>query len=170
MKTFVEYGLLIILTFFLQVFLLNNLQVNTYVHPSIFLTFLIILPMEMKGIWVLLLTAAMGVTMDFLTANPGIYTISTLFIAFIRPLVLLVMVGTQDLHDGGVPSSHRLGFKRFFNYTFTMVFIMNLIFYTLEKLTFDMFHITLLRVLLTSIVSTILIYICQALFVKYTKR
>lgn len=170
MKTVVEYGLLIILTFFLQVFLLNNLQVNTYVHPSIFLTFIILLPMEMKGSWVLLLASGVGVAMDFLTGSPGIYTISTLFVAFIRPLVLLVMVGTQELHDGGVPSSLRLGFKRFFNYTFTMVFMMDLIFYTLEKLSLDMFHITLLRVLLSTIVSTILIYICQAVFVKYTNR
>jgi len=49
----------------IQVLLINNITLGTYVYPAFYIYFILLLPFETKG-WVLLITAfLMGLGVDF---------------------------------------------------------------------------------------------------------
>lgn len=161
----IEYALLFIALVILQVFLFSRVGVSVYLHPLLYIAFIILLPMEISGVSLLLLGALLGVTMDLLLGMPGVNTITTVFIAFVRPYLLDLLLGKDEVRDGGVPNVNRLGIKRFFRYTVFVVVLHGLIFFTLESLNWKFYHWTLLRVGLSSLVTVGLIYLTQRWFV-----
>lgn len=100
----------------LQVFLFSRIGISIYVNPLVYIAFLILLPMEIAGALLLVLGMVLGMTVDFFMGTAGINTIATLFAAFCRPAVLTLLVGKDEVKEGGVPNVNRIGLKRFLRY------------------------------------------------------
>lgn len=166
----IEYTILFVVVVLLQFFLFNNLNLGVYINPLIYVGFIVLLPMEIPAILLLLLGLAMGMVMDATMGTSGINTAASLFIAFVRPLVLNLTVGKDEVRDGGVPSTERLGMSKYYRYTSILIFLHCFIFFTLESLTWTFYYLTLLRIILSSFVTVVLVYFCQLLFtVKRTR-
>ena len=56
----------------LQLFLIDNIALSVYFHPLVYVAFVIMLPLDMKPVWVLLCSTLMGLTIDALTGMAGI--------------------------------------------------------------------------------------------------
>ena len=113
---------------------------------------------------VLMLGLLMGVTMDVFMGTAGINTIATLFVAFCRPTLLNLLAGKDEVKDGGIPNVNRLGIKKFIKYASFMVLLHSTVFFIFETLSLHFFYLTLLRILLSSAVTLLLVYFCQRLF------
>lgn len=159
-----EYALLFVILILLQVFLFGNIGISLYVNSFVYVAFIILLPMEIPGALLLLLAMLTGVTMDFFMATAGINTIATLFMAFCRPTVLSLLIGKDEVREGGVPNVNRLGIKKFFRYAFVMILLHNAVFFIFESLTWRYFHVTLIRIVVSSLLTLLLVYFCQKLF------
>ena len=156
-----EYAGIFVAMVLLQVLLFNNIQVGGFLNIYGYLLFVLLLPMNIPG-WALLLCAAsIGVSVDFVCGMAGINTIATVFVAFIRPLVLRLFVGHDEIADGGVPSSGRIGMRRFVLYAGTSVLVQNTIIFMLEVLSFENFAYTAFRIAVSTIVSVAVICFCQ---------
>lgn len=163
MQRFLEYAVFFLIMILLQVFLFNNLDLSVYIHPIVYIAFIIMLPMETPAIAVLLLGLLTGVTMDVMSGAAGLNTIATLFTSFTRPLLLNLLVGKDETKEGGIPSPQRLGFAKFLRYISIVVFIQCFIFFTFESLSWQYYHLTLLRIVLSSLVSIIFVWLAQML-------
>ena len=116
-------------------------------------------PEEMVAVGMVL-----GMTVDFFMGTAGINTIATLFAAFCRPAVLTLLVGKDEVKEGGVPNVNRIGLKRFLRYAGVIVLLHGTVFFVLESLTWSFFYLTLLRIICSSVITLLLVYFCQKLF------
>ena len=159
-----EYTILFVVMALLQVFLFSRIGVSVYIHPLAYVAFIILLPMEIAPLLLLTLGLLMGVTMDVFMGTAGINTIATLFVAFCRPTLLNLLAGKDEVKDGGIPNVNRRGSKNFIKYASFMVLLHSTVFFIFETLSLHFFYLTLLRILLSSAVTLLLVYFCQRLF------
>ena len=164
MYRLLEYGILFFVMVILQVFLFSRIGISIYVNPLVYIAFLILLPMEIAGALLLVLGMVLGMTVDFFMGTAGINTIATLFAAFCRPAVLTLLVGKDEVKEGGVPNVNRIGLKRSLRYAGVIVLLHGTVFFVLESLTWSFFYLTLLRIICSSVITLLLVYFCQKLF------
>ena len=165
MYRILEYTLVFVVAVVLQVFLFNNLNLSLYVNPLIYVVFLVMLPMEIDRGLLLILGLLLGVTLDALMGTAGLNTIASLTTAFFRPMLLLLLAGKDEIHDGGVPGSARLGFARYVRYLLAVVSLHCLVLFSFESLTWQYYYLTFLRIILSTLATAFLIYWLQLLFV-----
>ncbi len=156
-----RYILLFLAVAALQIFLFDNLLLSLYIHPFVYLAFVLLLPMEIRDWQLLLLAAAMGAAMDFFSGEPAVNTMATTAAAFCRPGVLRLFVGKELVGDGGIPDARRIGGGKFFRYALVTVTIHALIFFGLETLTSVGILFTLLRVAISVVCSLTVIWCVQ---------
>ena len=162
----IQYTVLFLVVAALQVFLFNNLQLNLYVYPFVYLAFVVLLPMEIKGYWLLLLAAGMGVTMDFFMGTPGVHTIAIVAAAFSRPALLRLFAGKDMVSDGGIPNREKIGAGKFLRYAFVISLLHSIVFFALETLTTTGIGFTLLRAAASSVSTLVVTWFVQLLFVS----
>ena len=166
MHRFFQYLILFGVLAALQVFLFDNLQLNLYVHPFVYLAFVLLLPMQINGNLLLLLAAATGAAMDFLSGTPGIHTIATTAAAFCRPLLLRLFAGKELIGDGGIPNARRIGGGKFFRYALAFIVVHAVVFFTLETLSVAGILFTLLRAGISVACTLAVVWVVQRLFIK----
>lgn len=171
MYRILEYAFFFAILLLLQVFLFNNLDLGVYIHPLVYVAFILLLPMELAPIWVLMLGLTMGAAADMATGTPGLNTIATLFTAYARRWAMMLMIGKEGVGDGGIPCSSRIGSGKFLRYATLVVFLHCLVFFVFEALTFRFLHLILLKIFLSTAVTTALIYFTQfLLYGTYGKK
>jgi hypothetical protein len=164
MPRIIQYILLLLMVTALQVLLFDNLQWGLYIHPFIYLAFVLLLPMEIGGGWLLLLAAAVGVAMDFFSGAPGVNTIAATAAAFCRPSILRWFVGKDLVGDGGVPNARRIGRGKFSRYALLLIAVHCTVFYTMETLSTVGVWFTLLRIVASVLCTFIVIWLIQSIF------
>ncbi len=157
----IQYTVLFIAAVILQVFLCNNLELGVYIHPMLFVVFILMLPMTLSPFWTLTAGLAVGLAMDFLTGGAGLYTIASVATAYARPVILRAVVGRENLHEGGVPCSRELGKGKFLKYALLLVLLFCTLFFFFEALTWKYYYLTLIRIVLSTLVTVILAFFVQ---------
>ena len=166
MHRILQYIFLFLVVTALQVFLFDNLQLSLYVHPFAYLAFVLLLPMEIQGYALLLLAAALGVTMDFFSGMPGVNTIATVATAFCRPTALRFFVGKDLVGDGGMPNARRIGTGKFLRYALVLTLVHSVVYFVLENLSTVNVLFTVLRIVINTLCSLVVVWFIQLLFVS----
>lgn len=149
----ISFAVLIIL----QLLIFNNIQFSGYVNPYIYVMFILILPMAIPT-WILLLLSFMtGFVIDVFSGTMGVHAFATVMAGFARPWVISLNVTSEISEPEMSPSSHSSGLRWFFIYTVTVVFIHHLSLFFVEVFSFSNFFHTVLRVLLSTAVTTFFI-------------
>lgn len=163
-KNFIYAGAFIVLVL-LQIFLVDNISLSVYFHPLIYIAFVIMLPFETKPVWMVLLSALLGLTIDLMTGMGGLNVIATTATGFLRSAVVKATTGHNAIDDS-VPSLNRLPEKNFRLYVAAMVVLHSMIYFVMESLSWlHIFH-TLLRVVVSDIVAILFIYYFVKLFTE----
>jgi len=150
----------------LQVFILENINLRGYINPYLYVYFILLLPFETPG-WLLLIASfLMGFSIDTFVGTMGIHTAASVLMAFARPLIIKAIPSRKEFEPGMKPSISDLGFLWFFTYSLLLIFIHHFALFYLEVFSFTDFFNTLLRVLLSSIFTILLVIIAQYLFFK----
>ncbi len=145
----------------LQILLFNNIEVSGYLNPYFYVIFILLLPFEVPG-WLLLSTAfALGFTMDMFMSTPGMHASATVFMAFLRPFVLKNFSPRDGYEPGTFPRVHYYGIKWFAKYTLILVVAHHLFLFMVEMFRFSDLPQILLRTILSSLITTLLILISQ---------
>ena len=160
------YLMLTALVLFVQVFVLNNLTITPLVAPMVYITVLLLLPIEYSQWKMLIAGALLGFVMDVTMGTAGLNMLVTLPIAFFRRPILSALGGVSSISkEEGIPSSKRMG-SRFHRYFIIMVVLHSLLFYFAEWLSFDNLSMLMLRIACSTLCSLVLDYIIIGLFRK----
>lgn len=144
-----------------QVLLLNNIQISGYIVPHFYVLFILLLPFETPR-WLLLIAAfTLGITVDLFMHTPGMHASATVFMAFLRPYVLDMSAPRDGYESGTFPRLSYYGFQWFLRYTVILVLAHHLFLFYIEVFRFVEFFNTLLRVLMSTILSVVLIMLSQ---------
>ncbi len=150
----------------IQVFVFNNIQLSGYINPYIYVLFILLLPYETPG-WLVLFTGfALGGTIDFFSGTLGIHAAATVFMAYMRHLILDVISPRDGYEPGSLPRIYYYGFQWFLKYSLILVFCHHLALFYLEVFELDHFFQTLGRVLASTVVTVFFILISQYLIFR----
>lgn len=159
----------IILVLF-QVLILNNVQISGYINPYFYVLFVLMLPFETPG-WLLLLSGfLLGLVIDLFMGTAGIHAATTTFMAFLRPGIIRGLSRNREIEADMDPSIRDMGFRWFFAYSFILIFFHHLLLFYLEIFRMNEFFSTLLRVLVSTLITFILVVLSQILFSRRKKR
>lgn len=153
-----------------QVLLINHIRLGGYVHPYIYLIFVMLLPVNIPG-WQLLLSGfGIGLVIDLFMGTLGMHAGATTMMAFCRPAIIRIVSGSLKFENNREPSINQLGFPWFLRYTLCMVLVHNFTYFMLEGFSFHLVGQALLRILISAPVSTFLILTILYLFSSSKKR
>ena len=151
-----------IILLFLQVFLLNNINLFGFINPNLYLLFFIVYRFDTNQTLLIFLGFLMGLLLDLLTQGSGAHTIASLTIAFIRPIIIRTSFGVNyDIPMGMIEGTQQN--QRIF-YILMMIIIHHLLLYIIAYFNFDSILIILKNTLFTSFFTFIMVYISLGLF------
>ncbi len=160
MRGGINYFIMFVGLVLVQVLVLNQIQINGYINPYIYILFVMLLPLNSPRYIVLPLAFILGLTVDVFSNSLGIHAAATTFVAYVRPLVNR-SVSTHDEDRSDYPGMKYNGFSWFLYYTIIMVLLHHSVLFFLEIFTFADFFQTLYRIVLSSLFSIFIIVLSQ---------
>ena len=165
------YILLFAIVALLQTFFFNHLTLWSCFAPMVYITFVMMLPLNTPSILTLLSGLAMGVTMDLTMGTAGLNTISTLAVAYFRRPILDLILGSEIVRDGGIPTLLRMGQRQFVQYLIIVVVLHSVIFFGMEAFTTAYLWYQLLRLVVSASASILFVWLIMMLFTpKHASR
>jgi hypothetical protein len=102
-----------------------------------------------------------GIIIDLFTGSPGMHSSATVLAGFVRPSVLRIVSPRDGYEPRSEPSMLSYGFRWFLTYTLLIVLIHHTALFYLEVFRFADFFRTMLRVLLSSLFTSIFIVLIE---------
>ena len=150
-----------IIVIIFQILVMDNVMINGYMVPYIYLLFILLMPFETPR-WIVLLSGfLLGLGIDLFEHTLGMHTAATVLIAFVRPYILNLLSPRDGYEPETFPRIHFYGFAWFLKYTLLMVLVHHLALFYLEVFQLQNFLSTLLRVILSSALSASTIVLSQ---------
>jgi hypothetical protein len=134
--------------------------------PMIYVLLLLIMPFETPG-WMMITAAfAIGLSIDVSQDTGGSHAAASVLITFLRPTILKIISPRDGYEPGTSPTAAYFGSNWFLKYSVIMVVIHHLTFVFLEAFSFDNFFYNILKVILMSIFTILIIFLSQFLILK----
>jgi len=149
---------------FLQVLVINHLQMSSLVTPFIYVLAILLLPFNTPR-WLLLVSAfVFGFFLDIFSGTMGLNMSAALIIAFVRPTLLEMITFGREYDETDSPSIRTLGFDWFLAYASVMIVVHHAAIFFLETFRFTELTTTLLRIFYSSVATLFLVVLWQFLF------
>jgi len=166
-----KHGIRFAVLILAQVLVLNNIYLSGYINPFVYILFIMLLPFNMDRIWLLVLGFITGLTVDLFSGGViGLHAGAATFAAFLRPYIFRLITSQKEFESSATPSIKGMGFSWFLNYTILFTLAHHLYYFFLEKFALSGFFTTLWRILLSTLVSAVLIIVCQYLEYRPKRR
>lgn len=154
-----------------QVFVLDKIHLHQMVTPYIYFLFIIWMPFRMSRVGQMIIAFALGFTLDSFRHHPGFHAAACVMIAYIRPWLVSILIpqeGSDVSYDE--PSIKSLGgVLPYFIFCGVLTFIHHAWLFLLEAWQFSNIWYFLVKTLLSTVVSLLLIMITELLFVRKQK-
>lgn len=154
----------------LQVLVIDNIRLGNYIHPYVYVLYILLLPFNIPN-WKLLLAGFfMGFAVDLFNGTPGLNAAATVLMAFIRPMVIDAMTRRKDINENDEPSINLMGVPWFLLYSSILIIAHNLCLFMLEAFSIKLINMVILQTLFSVTASLSIILIIMLLFKKSHKK
>lgn len=161
-----KYAATWVIVVLVQVLLLNHIQISGFINPYLYILFILALPFNTPKYLLLILGFLLGLNIDIFSNTIGIHAAATTFLAFIRPSVVNLISSRDVLETSSIPRIRELGLNWYLRYAIILVLIHHFFLFYIEVFTFHGFFYTLLRALLSSFFTLVLIILSQYITYK----
>lgn len=155
-----------ILLILVQVFVLDRIHVHYLVTPYLYFLFILWMPFQLSRTAQMLIALALGFTLDSFRHHPGFHSAACVLIAYMRPFLINIMI-PQEGADSNYeePSAKSMGgFLPYMIYAGVLTFIHHAWLFFLEAWQFGNFWYFLVKTLLSTVISLLLIVVAELLF------
>jgi rod shape-determining protein MreD len=152
-----------------QVLIVDHINLGGYINPPLYLLFLLLLPFQTPGWVLLILSFLLGMSVDIFSNSTGLHAAASVFAAFMRPAVIRGVGAPADYEDHLNPGIPDMGTRWFVVYSLVLILLHQLAFSLLESFHFSEAGLILVRLLLSSLVTLVLIVIIEYLFMSKRK-
>ncbi len=164
-------GVFVTAAVLLQLFLLDSMRLGVYFAPLAYVAFIVLLPVNTKPLAMLFLGFALGAFMDFFEGTAGLHTATTLLTAYLRRPEMTMILGKDVVGQENVmPSVKSLGGGKFFRFVALAVGVHCLVFFTLESLSWENYHLVLLKTAVSGVVTLFAVWAVSMLFTLRARR
>lgn len=147
-----------------QVFLLKNIGYYNLSIPYLYILFILLLPFGIPNGLLFLLSFIAGLTVDLFYDTLGLNALACTVMAFVRIVFITLTVQRDGFDNEPEPSLGIMGFRWFVFYAIILTFFHHLILFSFETFKFHELAYTLVRVVLSTIFTVILIIITEFAF------
>lgn len=155
----------------LQVFVLNQVPpLHQFVTPYLYFLFILWLPFSTSRFALLLIAFLFGLTLDYFSGTPGLHAAPCVLIAYLRPFLINLLISQEGAElNYAEPSIKSLGWAPYSLYIVVFTFIHHFYLVLLEWIQFGNFLYFLGKVIATTGISLLLIFITEMLFFRKQK-
>lgn len=154
----------------LQVLVIDNIRLGFYVHPYVYVLFILLLPFNIPNWQLLMLGFVSGFAIDLFNGTPGLNAAATVFMAFVRPFVINSMTRRKEINPNDEPSINNMGTSWFIVYSLILLSVHNLSLFILEAFSLKLLGTVITQTLMSVLSSLLLIVIILLLFKKSNKK
>lgn len=165
-----RHVLILLVSVVFQLLCFSYIYMSHYFDVSIYLLFILTLPIKIKRILLLVICFAYGVLLDLIFAGGGLFAMTTTFIGYIRPSIVRLFFVRDESYSNTIPTSNDMGVVRFIIYTFITVFAAMLFFYVVENISLVDIWRPAIKALLSTIVTVPVIFFTQLLLIGTRRR
>jgi rod shape-determining protein MreD len=156
--------------FALQVLVISHLNLSYFINPYIHVLFLLTLPVAIPTAYLLIIGFISGLALDTFLDTTGLHAFASVLIAFIRPLVLRLLLPKGSIELVQQPGLYALGPMMFLNYITLHTCRYLLVYFLLEIFSLRQTGAILLKTILSTVVSVVLMLILSYLFSSNKKK
>lgn len=166
MNQFLKNTLRFVVLVFIQVAILNNIQISGFINPYVYVLFILLLPFETPN-WVLLvLSFFLGLSVDIFSNTLGMHASASVFMAYLRPYVLNYLSVRDGYEQGTAPGVFHYGFGWFFKYCIVLVLAHHSFLFFIEIFSFSNLSETIIRIIFSAFFTLTLLVTSQFLMFK----
>jgi len=150
----------------IQLMVLNNIQLHSFINPYIYPLFLLLLPLKTSRSFVLVIAFGLGLLMDVFANTPGLHAAASVWLAFFRPFILNRLEPNTGYGYRNAISIKQRGWKWFMEYALLGTLVHHIFYFLLEVFSFEHLLLTLSRILISTVLTLFLIAIYQSVFAR----
>lgn len=160
--------ILFVMLILIQVLVLNHISFMGYATPFLYIYFILKMPLGTNRNLLILLSFLLGISVDIFCNTLGLNAAASVLLAFVCFPIQRLFFDREDF-ENFVPSLHNLGFA-FMKYAFLGVFIHHAVLISLISFSYFNPAIIVLRILSSTLFTTILIYAIEGFSVRRRKH
>jgi hypothetical protein len=149
---------------FFQVLILKNAVLFQTAFCFIYVAYLLLLPVETNPLWLMVIGFVMGFFIDMFYDSIGLHAFSCVMIMYLRNFWLARLTPQGGYDNGAIPGIGMAGLQWFLVYAIPLIFIHHVVLFFTEVGGFQYFGFTIIKVLCSTVYTTIVILIVQYLF------
>lgn len=163
--TNVKFFINLIALLVIQLTILDNIQLNSYVYINIYILAVYILPYRLRNATILLFGFFLGLFVDLANNTMGVHAAATTLLAYMRPHLLMLTSNREQIDD--VQGKQKISnFAWFFKYVIISTTVFNIMLFIIEAFSFYNFGVTLVRIIASTLVSTFFILLYYFIVLK----
>ena len=147
-----------------QVVIFQNFNLSEWGFAFVYIAFVLFLPIDMPIILLLLLAFFQGIIMDIFYNTLGLHAFVIVLIAYLRSYFIKLFAPKMMDNLDNVDNVGQFGIQRVMIYTLSLVFIHHLFLFFMMAGDANLFFHTLLKVIISTFVSTVVIMFFRKLF------
>lgn len=169
MNSVAKYLIHLLCLLIIQIAILDNIQLHSYLYINIYILAVLILPYGMNKVSVLLIAFLLGIVIDLANNTMGIHAAATTFLAYLRPRLILLTSNREQIDE--IQTTHKISnFGWFFKYASLSTLAFNGVLILGEAFGFSNFMITLLRICCSTLASFFFILLYYFIALKTKKE
>lgn len=159
-----------ILFVFLQVYVLDKMpRLHQLITPYIYFLYILWLPFYIKRGWLLILGLMLGLAVDYYPITPGLHAAACVLVAYLRPFIINLFSPKDSEFSYNEPSPKAMGWNAYLLYALILTFFHNAYLLFLEWLSFGSFINFIMKVIITTAISMLMIIIAELIFPRKLK-
>jgi len=160
-------GLSFVFYLALQIVFIQNIVLFDVAFCFLYISFLILLPIETNTILAMFLGFFLGLSVDIFVGTIGIHAAACVFVMFVRPILLnFVKPFTGYEQQQGQININSFGLPWFVSYSFLFILLHHLFLFFVEASSWVLFFDTLLKTISSVVLTFITLLLVQYLFYK----
>lgn len=166
----IAYFWMAVALLFAQIFILDEVSMALWLRPMIFPLVVLLLPIEWRTIWTVLVALLLGIFMDISLGGQGLYTSTLLPLAVMRRWILYLT--TRRSVEAGDQTSllSRMPLRQVMIYIAAMLLLHHAMFFILESLSVVNALQLVATVIFSAMLSLLLVWPIVGLFLKKIVR
>ena len=154
-----------------QVYVLNKIpHLHRLITPYVYFLFILWLPFYISRFWLMVIAFLTGLSLDYFTMSPGLHAAACVLIAYIRPFVINILTPKDPSEfNYREPSPRAMGWTPYTVYILILTILHHIYLVFLEWLQFGSLLDLIIKVIGTTGVSMLLIFIVELLFPRKLK-
>lgn len=154
---------------FVQVVVLNNLELGWGIYPMLYPLFLLLLPFNMSTAMLMLIAFVTGLTIDSLSNTFGLHASAAVVFAYCRPMIFKLFAPRDGYENAEESTLYAMGTKWFIYVFGSLLFIHHAWYFIIELFKWNEWLLLLRKLILTVPISFVLSLIVQLIFVSKKK-